>query len=118
MGVELPKRFSDPSPSSFGGALPVEAILLAVALAHHLSLGNIPFDRYYCYILRFQLKVDTKTERDAIGPSIVPASRRIRKSGMSDYGCDGLEGCQPAVESAKICGKMVSRPLRSYAYHS
>lgn len=52
-----------------------------------------------------QPKVDTKTEGDAMGPLTVPASRAIRKVGMSVYGWDGLEGSQTAVESAKIRGK-------------
>lgn len=85
----------------------MEAIPSAAALAHHLCLGNFPFDQCYCYILRFQPMVDTKTERDAMGPSTVPASCGVRKPGMSDYGCDGLEGFQTAVEFARIRGMMV-----------
>lgn len=67
---------------------------------------------YYDFSPRF----DTKTERDALRPSTAPASCGTRKLGMSDYGCDGLEGPQTAVESAMIRGKMVLRLIHGYGF--
>lgn len=62
---------------------------------------------YYDFSPRF----DTKTERDAMRPSTVPASCGNRKLGMSDYGCDGLEGPQTAVESAMWYMAMVLKKI-------
>lgn len=92
----------DPSPSS---AMPWKPLWRSPSCVNHslssssgtsLVPRDFPFDRCSCYILRFQPKVDTNTERDAIRPSTVPASCETRKLGMSDYGCDGLEGPQTA----------------------
>lgn len=111
---------TDPSPSS---AMPWKPLWRSPFCGNYsfnstsgtpLPLGNIPFGRCSCYILRFQPKADTKTERDAMRPSTVPASCGIRKLGMSDHGCDRLEGSQTPVESATIRRKMVWRPIHGY----
>lgn len=41
---------------------------------------------------------------------------RSWKTGHVNYGCDGLEGSQTALESARICGKMVLRPIHAYGF--